>query len=377
MKKIQRLELKGISKSFGEVHANSDVSLSVKQGEILGLLGENGAGKTTLMNILYGLYLPDDGRFLINDKEVVIRSPRDSIALGIGMVHQHFKLVQNHTVEENVMLGMNGVPFFFPAGTVRKKMKEFSARYGLKVEGGQKVWQLSAGEQQRVEIVKTLMHGADLLILDEPTSVLTPQETEELFAILKVMKAEGHLVILISHKLEEIMEICDRVVVLRKGRVVGAAETAETDKRSLARMMVGRDVLFNFSKKKMETGEDILTVQDLDVLGDRGEDAVRSVSFTVRRNEIFGIAGVSGNGQKELVEALTGLRTVEAGSIGMGGRQLTGAGVRDFHCAGISHVPEERIKFGIVPNMPLFENSVLNSIACRPSPDCFSLITPR
>lgn len=359
MNKIERLEIDGISKSFGDVHANSDISFSINRGEILGLLGENGAGKTTLMNILYGLYQPDTGRFVLNGKEVVIRSPRDSISMGIGMVHQHFKLVQNHTVEENVLLGMKDVPFFFPAGTVRRRMAEFSKRYGLEIEGGRKVWQLSAGEQQRVEIVKTLMHGADLLILDEPTSVLTPQETEELFAILKLMKAEGHLVILISHKLEEIMEICDRVVALRKGKVVGGADTADVDKPALARMMVGREVLFSFTREEVEPGEDILQVRDLTVPGDRGEEAVRDVSFTIRENEIFGIAGVSGNGQRELVEALTGLRKPSGGSVLMNGREIAGTGAKNVHCAGISHVPEERIKFGIVPNMALYENSVL------------------
>ncbi len=365
MKKIQRLEIDGISKSFGEVHANNDISFSIDKGEILGLLGENGAGKTTLMNILYGLYQPDSGRFMINGRETVIRSPRDSISAGIGMVHQHFKLVQNHTVEENVLLGMKDVPFFFPAGMARKRMKDFSERYGLKLEGGKKVWQLSAGEQQRVEIVKTLMHGADLLILDEPTSVLTPQETEEFFSILKLMKSEGHLVILISHKLEEIMAICDRVVVLRRGKVIGEARPVETDKPSLARMMVGRDVLFTFTKKEAEPGEVVLEAEDINVRGDRGEEAVRSVSFSIREKEIFGIAGVSGNGQRELVEALTGLRRLESGSIRINGKSIPRHDAKGFHCAGVSHVPEERIKFGIVPNLPLYENSVLKR-HCRP-----------
>jgi simple sugar transport system ATP-binding protein len=349
----------GISKSFQTVAANRNIHLTVTSGEILGLLGENGAGKTTLMNILYGLYSADEGTIRINGEAVRLSSPRDSIRLGIGMVHQHFMLVQNHTVAENVALGYEEASFLNPVRKVQEKLLEFSKRYGLKVDPNVKIWQLSAGEQQKVEIVKALFQGADLLILDEPTSVLTPQESEELFAVLRRMAAEGHSVIFISHKLEEVIGICDRVVVLRKGEVVGQATTDQVDKRDLARMMVGRDILFDLYKKEMKRGAAALEVEGIRVEGDRGEAAVRDVSFTIYQNEIFGIAGVSGNGQRELVEAITGLRPAAKGSIKIAGKNISGSSARRFSSAGIAHIPEERIRFGVVPNLFIYENAVL------------------
>ena len=314
-KRIEKLELTGISKAFHGFQANKNVNLEIRQGEILGLLGENGAGKTTLMKILYGLYQPDAGEIRIDGRPVRFKSPRDAIRAGIGMVHQHFMLVQNHTVGENVSLGYEGSPFLFPQRTVEEKLREFSQKYGLQVNPKAKVWQLSAGEQQRVEIVKALLQGADLLILDEPTSVLTPQEAEELFSVLKTMSREGHSVIIISHKLEEILSVCNRVVVLRRGELVGQAETSGVTKRELARLMVGRDIVFNFERKQLDRGELVLDVGGLKVLGDRRNVAVRDVNLTIHRREILGIAGVSGNGQRELVEAVTGLRKVEKGYI--------------------------------------------------------------
>ena len=270
MRKIQTLEMVNISKSFKGFFANKDINLQIQSGEILGLLGENGAGKTTLMNILYGLYQPDGGEICINGKPVNISSPLESIHHGIGMVHQHFMLIQNHSVIENIALGYKDTPFFFPKVRIREKVVEFSKKFNFSIDPNKKVWQLSAGEQQRVEIIKALLNGADLLILDEPTSVLTPQEIKELFRILNDMKAQGHMVIIITHKLDEIMEICDRVTVIRKGESVGDAQTQGMDKKSLARMMIGREVLFNVNREAMPKGERILNVSNLNVLGDKG-----------------------------------------------------------------------------------------------------------
>ena len=359
MNRILCLEMRGISKSFVDVKANRDINLTISSGEILGLLGENGAGKTTLMNILYGLYRPDDGEILVNGEVVRLRNPKDSMRMGIGMIHQHFMLVEKHTVLENIALGYDEAPFFFPQRTLRKHIRELSAHYGLDVDPDKPIWELSAGEQQRVEIMKALSRNADLLIMDEPTSVLTPQETEELFDILRKMASVGHSVILISHKLEEIMDICNRVMVLRKGQVTGEARIKEVDKGKLAVMMIGRQIAAAYPKADVNPGDTVLEVTGLDVDSDRGLPAVRGLSLQVRRNEILGIAGVSGNGQQELVETITGLRQPLSGSIMMKGMPLDHADARKAHTLGITHVPEERIKYGIVPNLLLYENSVL------------------
>lgn len=360
-KKITKLELRNISKSFGDIVANDNISFCVNAGEILGVLGENGAGKSTLMNILYGIYAPDAGEIFINDKRVSIRSPRDAIKLGIGMVHQHFMLIANHTVAENIALGLDDTPFFFPQRFITAKLKQFQEQYGLKINPEAYIWQLSAGEQQRVEIIKVLLRGADLLIFDEPTSVLTPQETEELFAILRQLVAKGKTVIFISHKLGEVLKITNRIAVLRQGKLVGLVETSKTSTQELARMMIDRELSFQPPVTRGYSAESVLAVEQISVKNDIGLMAVRNLSFVVHKGEIFGIAGVAGNGQRELVEALTGLRKIETGTVKINGIDITNTSARFVASNKISHIPEERLRFGVVPAMTVYENSVLNN----------------
>ncbi|MBC7318575.1 ABC transporter ATP-binding protein, partial [Candidatus Bipolaricaulota bacterium] len=339
--------------------ANDNVTFEVRSGEVHALLGENGAGKTTLMNILYGLYRPDSGEIWVKGKRAEIRSPRDAIQLGIGMVHQHFKLVLPHTVAENVALGLRGTPFWAPAKAVAQKIRDLSQRYGLPVDPERRIWELSAGEQQRVEILKALIRGAEVLILDEPTSVLTPQEAQELFKVLSRMKAEGHGIIFISHKLDEVLSVADRITVMRRGKVVGTVSAKEATKEELARMMVGREVVFRLTKTTCQPGEAALLVQNLYAKNDRGLLALKDVSFAVCRREILGIAGIAGNGQRELVEVLTGLRRAERGKILLLGEDVTNRSPRFLSDLGCAHIPEERIRMGIVPALPVEENLIL------------------
>ncbi len=353
------VRLVDITKTFPGVVANDHVTWELQPGEIHALLGENGAGKTTLMNILYGLYRPDSGEIYIRGRKVTIRSPRDAIALGIGMVHQHFKLVPPQTVAENVALGLRGTPFWAPARTVGRRLRELSERYGLPVDPNRPIWELSVGEQQRVEILKALIRNAQILILDEPTSVLTPQEASELFKVLRRMKEEGHGVVFISHKLTEVLEVADRVTVMRKGKVVGTVPAAQADKPGLARMMVGREVVFRLTKKACTPGEAALVVENLSARNDRGLLALKKVSLVVCRGEIVGIAGVAGNGQRELVEVLTGLRRAEQGRVLILGREVTHCSARAIADTGVAHVPEERLRMGIVPGLTVEENLVL------------------
>lgn len=355
-----RLTVRNISKAFPGVVANDRITLDVQSGEVHALLGENGAGKTTLMHVLYGIYQPDAGEIFIGGTPVRIRSPRDAISLGIGMVPQHFLLVRRHTVAENIALAMPGTSFLFPVREIEQRIEQFGERYGLRVDPHARVWQLSVSEQQRVEILKTLIRGAEILILDEPTSVLTPQESIQLFAVLRRMKEEGHAVIFITHKLDEVMAASDRVTVLRKGRVVGTLATAEADKRTLARMMVGRDVESRWVKPPVPaSADDALVVEDLWVDNDRGLPAVRGVSYRVRHGEIFGVAGVAGNGQREQVEAVTGLRHVTKGRVVVLGHDVTNRSAREYYETGVAHIPEERVRMGIVSGMSVAENLVL------------------
>ncbi len=353
------LVFRDIVKTFPGVVANDHVTLQVRAGEVHALLGENGAGKTTLVNILYGIYQPDGGEILLRGQAVRIRSPRDAIARGIGMVPQHFLLVRRHTVIENIALGLPGTNFFFPHRRVEQRLTELTDRYGFTVAPRSPTWQLSVGEQQRVEILKALIRGAEVLVLDEPTSVLTPQEAKALFRVLRRMKEEGHAVIFITHKLDEVMEIADRVTVLRKGRVVDTVPTAKTDKRTLAQMMVGREVEFRLPKAARAPAGEALAIEDLWAGNDRGLPALRSVSLSVRQGEIVGVAGVAGNGQRELVEVVTGLRRAERGRLRVLGRDLINRSARELFEAGVAHIPEERIRMGVVPAMSVAQNMVL------------------
>ena len=353
-----------IVKRFPGVLANDHISFEARAGEIHALLGENGAGKTTLMNILYGIYHTDEGEISVKGRPVTIRSPRDAINLGIGMVHQHYRLVSTHTVAENVVLGLPG-NFFFPERSARRKLDEFSQKYGLSVDPEARIWQLSAGEQQRVEIIKALYRGAEILIMDEPTSMLTPGEIDELLGIIRRMAAEGHAIIFITHKLDEVFAISDRVTVLRNGTVVATQETAGTDKPALARLMVGREVLFRLEKKPAQLGQTVLQVEGLHALNDRGLLAVKNVSFGVSAGEILGIAGVAGNGQRELVEALAGLRPSTQGSVLVSGQDVTNEPPRALIERGICYIPGERL-VGLVPGLSVAENLILKSYCEAP-----------
>ncbi|MBC7217520.1 MAG: ABC transporter ATP-binding protein [Candidatus Caldatribacterium sp.] len=352
---------RGITKRFPpDILANDNVTFGVEKGTVHVVLGENGAGKTTLMNILYGIYQPDEGSILLRGKEVRISSPRKAIELGIGMVHQHFRLVLAHRVWENIVLGFPRIPHLFPATRAREMIWSLSREYGLDVDPDAYVWQLSAGEQQRVEILKALLRRAEILILDEPTSVLTPKDAEKLFSVLRRMKDEGRTCIFITHKFSEIGEIGDRITVLRKGKVVGTVEKGAVDFETLATMMVGEKVTLSLEKTLLNPGEVLLRVEDLWVLDDRGFPGVRGISFAVREGEIVGVAGVIGNGQRELAEALAGLRSPLRGRILLGGIDLTGSSPKRIREAGLGYVPEDR-RMALVGELAVSENLVLRN----------------
>ncbi len=362
MEETPILEMKGIVKIYPDgTKALKGVDLTVYKGEILGLLGENGAGKTTLMKILFGMLHPTAGKIYVRGEEVRFKSPADALANGIGMVHQHFTLVEVFDALHNIILGMEGHGLFSKIDVERAKeklrtlMEDLNFRVPLDVP----VEDLPVGVQQRIEILKMLFRDVDVLILDEPTAVLTPIEVEELFAVLKKLKAEGKTIIFISHKLNEVIELTDRVTVIRKGEVIGTVKTSEATPQLLARMMVGRDVVLRIQKPPKEPGEPILEVRDLWVKGDRGEEAVKGLSFQVRAGEIFGIAGVEGNGQTELVEAITGLRKPEKGQILLNNNDITGRPPRELYDAGMAHIPEDRTHMGLILPMTVTENAIL------------------
>ena len=360
------VRMEGITKRFPGVLANDHVDLAVRKGEIHALLGENGAGKTTLMKILTGLYQPDEGQVWIDGRPVVVRSPRDAIGLGMGMVHQHFMLVQSHTVAENITLGLDVPRFFLNLGKIEKEIAELAERYRLQVDPRARIWQLSVGEQQRVEILKALYRGARILVMDEPTAVLTPQEVKELFDTLRHMAEEGHTVIFISHKLGEVMSVADRITVLRRGKVVSTVLAGETNREALAQMMVGREVLFRLEKKEFEPGEVVLEIDNIGALNDKGLDALRNVSLTLGQGEILGIAGVAGNGQRELAEAIVGLRPVTKGSIRVAGEDVANCSPREVMDKGVGYIPADRTGVGLVMNLSLAENLILRTYRYPP-----------
>jgi len=357
------LELRGITKAFPGVLANDHVDLILEEGQIHALLGENGAGKSTLMNILYGLYTPDEGQIIVRGQQAEIHGPNDAIAQGIGMVHQHFMLVPVLTVTENVMLGVESIHhgLFLDRATAARRVRELSTQYGLNVDPDAYVKTLPVGVQQRVEIIKLLYREADILILDEPTAVLTPQEVRELFKVIRSLVDQGKSLIFITHKLKEVMEIADQITVLRNGRVVGSTTPAETTEQQLAAMMVGRQVILQVEKEPAHPTDPVLQVEHLNVMDDRGNLAVRDVSFQVHAGEVLGIAGVQGNGQSELVQTLTGLRPPVSGQVYISERDVTGASPRRILDQGVAHVPEDRQQDGLILSFPVADNMILNT----------------
>ena len=357
------LELKNINKSFGHVQANKNINLIINQGTIHGIIGENGAGKSTLMSIVYGLYQADSGSIRVSGKEVKLKSPRDSIESGIGMVHQHFMLVENFTVLENIILGFEGELVF---GNKLKKAKEdlknLCDTYKLNIDLDSVISDLSVGFRQRVEILKSLYRGAEIFILDEPTGVLTPQEVDELFKILRSLKEEGKTIVLITHKLNEIMDLTSEVSVMRQGEVVGHTKTSDTNKEKLAEMMVGRNVLLRLNKEDAKLGDVVFKVENLTVKDDLDVTRVKNVSFEIRSGEILGLAGVTGNGQTELLEALSGIRKVESGNIYLNDEKVSDKenllDPRKLKEKGLAHVPEDRQRMGLVTDFKAYENLI-------------------
>ncbi|RUL55197.1 MULTISPECIES: ABC transporter ATP-binding protein [Lysinibacillus] len=361
------IEMLNIRKQFGDFVANDNITLQLKKGEIHALLGENGAGKSTLMNVLFGLYQPEAGTIRVRGKEVKITDPNVANKLGIGMVHQHFMLVENFTVTENIILGSEPTSF----GTINikdasKKVQALSQQYSLNVDPNAKIQDISVGMQQRVEILKTLYRGADILIFDEPTASLTPQEITELMHIMKRLIEEGKSIILITHKLKEIMEVSDRVTVIRKGKGIGTVTTAETDPKGLAELMVGRQVVFKTEKKEPNPKDVVLQIDSLQVADNRGIDKVKGLNLTVRAGEIVGIAGIDGNGQSELIEAITGLRKVKNGKITLNGKDITNLKPRKITESGIGHIPQDRHKHGLVLDFPVGHNIALQTYYQKP-----------
>jgi simple sugar transport system ATP-binding protein len=362
------LELRGITKRFPGVVANDHVDFDLRRGEVHALLGENGAGKSTLMNILYGLYKPDEGEILLGGERIGIDSPHDAIAHGIGMVHQHFMLIPVMTVAENIVLAAepkkSGI--LLDTAAAERRVRELAEQFKFHIDPHAKVQDITVGQQQRVEILKALYRGAEILILDEPTAVLTPQEATELFDILKALVADGMSVIFISHKLNEVLEIADRITVLRRGTKIDTIPREGATEELLARMMVGREVLLRVDKPPAQPGADAMNVDDLHVHDDRGLEVVRGVSFTVRAGEIVALAGVDGNGQTELIDAITGLRKPASGRVRVGTEDLTGKSAHDFLEHGVGHIPEDRHRRGLVLEFSLAENLVLHDYAKKP-----------
>ena len=362
------LEMRGITKEFPGIVANDHVSFELARGEVHALLGENGAGKSTLMNILYGLYKADAGEIVLRGKPVTFTSAKDAIEAGVGMVHQHFMLIPVMTVAENIVLGNEPVRegLLLDEAGAEQRVRELSHQFGLAVDPSALVSQITVGQQQRVEILKALYRGADVLILDEPTAVLTPQEASELFGIIRSLQADGKSIIFISHKLNEVLEIADRITVLRRGKTIETVLREGATQESLAKAMVGREVLLRVDKPPAQPGETLLEVEDLHVVDDRGIEKVSGVSFAVRAGEIVGIAGVDGNGQSELIDAITGLRRLQSGAVRVAGRECVHASPRQMLDAGVGHIPEDRQRRGLVLEFTIAENIALHDYAEPP-----------
>ena len=362
------VEMKGITKVFGSFVANDNIDLTVHKGEIHALLGENGAGKTTLMNILYGLYHQTQGEVYIKGEKTAIKNPNVAIKYGIGMVHQHFMLVHNFTVTENIILGMEPVVGMghLNLDKARQDVKALSEKYGLTVDPDSKIEDISVGMQQRVEILKALYRGAEILILDEPTAVLTPQEIQELIGIMRKLTEQGKTIIIITHKLKEIKACADYCTVIRRGKKIDMVEVSKVSESDLASMMVGREVTFAVEKEDRESGETVLEIKGLTVEDSRGIEVVRNLNLVVREGEILGLAGIDGNGQTELVEAITGLRPIKSGEIWIKGKQVAGHTVREIFEAGICNIPEDRQKHGLVMDFTMYENMVLENYRIAP-----------
>jgi simple sugar transport system ATP-binding protein len=371
------VEMKDVVVRFPGVLANDHVNLTLKQGEIHALLGENGAGKSTLMNVLAGLYKQTAGMVKVYGEPAYFNSPKDAIAKGIGMIHQHFMLVPTQTVTENILLGLNEPKFFMRLADYDKKILDLQEQFGLRVDPKAYVWQLSVGEQQRIEILKVLYRGANILIMDEPTAVLAPQEIDELMDTMRSMTAQGKSIIFISHKLHEVAAIADRVTVLRKGKVTAEGHSMEgVTKDDLARLMVGRDVVFAIHKEPQEPGEVVLSVQNVNAENDKGVPALRGLSLEVRSGEILGIAGVAGNGQSELAEVITGMRPCH-GSIKINGNEVGNQHPRVAIQSGVSHIPEDRNHVGSAPNMTITENTIMKSYRQEPIGNGWSINFPK
>src|ERR687896_444636 len=363
------LELRGITKRFPGVIANDHVDFELRPREVHALLGENGAGKSTLVNILYGLYKPDEGEILLKGKHADIHSPKDAIELGVGMVHQHFMLIPVLTVAENIVLGTEPVwnGLFLDSDAARQRVQTLSETFRLAVAPGARVEDIGVGQQQRVEILKALYRNADILILDEPTAVLTPQEAGELFGILKTLRREGMSIIFISHKLNEVLDIADRITVLRRGKTIDTVPREGATEQGLATLMVGREVLLRVDKKPTQAGESLLVVEDLHVRDDRGLEAVRGIDFEVRGGEILGIAGVDGNGQTEMIDAIAGLRPIDSGRVLIAGRDATHENTMERLDLGLGHIPEDRQRRGLVLDFSLAENIALHDFDHPPA----------
>ena len=361
------LEMKDICKFFSGVKANTNCNLIIEKGEVHALLGENGAGKSTLMNVLYGLYSPTSGHIYWKGDKVEIKSPKSALDLGIGMVHQHFMLIPALTVIENVVLGMqSGKRGALDLKKAAKEFQELAKKYNMEIDPWAEVEQLSVGQQQRLEILKALYRGADLLILDEPTAVLVPQEVDELFQMIRMLTAEGHTVIFISHKLNEVMTICNRVTILRAGHSIATISVKDTNKDELAKLMVGRDVSLAFDKKPASTGEVVLEVKNLECFNNKGLKAVKGINMSLCGGEILGIAGVDGNGQSELIEAIVGLRKVTQGNVIINGNDITNKSTREILEQKVGHIPEDRHKSGVVLSMNLNENVMMMNYYQKP-----------